>query len=344
MSILDRKSKGSPKEAMFWEKDGSKVRCDLCPHKCHIAEGKAGICRVRENRDGTLYTLIYGKMTSMNPDPIEKKPLFHFHPGSESLSFGTIGCNFKCQHCQNWTISQVKLADVNLRNITIQEVVDYARKYRCDGISWTYNEPIIWYEFTLDGSIAAKEKGLYTSYVTNGFMEKEPLVKIAPYLDAMNIDIKAFNEEFYAKVCKGRLAPCLETAKNAHDLGIHVELTYLVIPTQNDDMNEIADFIDWAASISRDIPLHFSRFHPDYKMVSLSQTPMDTLEGAFNMAREKGMRYVYLGNVMPGDEMENTYCPKCNELLIQRWGFTVQKKQVKTNKCPNCGESLNIKF
>jgi len=345
MSISNKRGrKNAPKEALFWAEEGGKVRCDLCPHKCHIASGKRGICGVRENRDGKLYTLIYGKMTSIIPDPIEKKPLFHFYPGTEVLSFGTVGCNFKCPHCQNWSISQMKYGDIGLRNISVQEVVKSAKRFGCRGVAWTYNEPIIWYEFTLDGCIAAKKNGLYTAYVTNGFIEEEPLKMIAPHLDAMNIDVKAFNEDFYSKVCKGRLAPVLETVKTAKDLGIHIELTYLIIPTQNDKSEELEAFCDWAASVSKDIPLHFSRFHPDYKMTSIPPTPMGTLEMAFNTAKEKGMRFVYLGNIMPGDKSENTYCPKCNELLIERWGFNVQRNNLKSARCPNCAEPLNIKL
>jgi pyruvate formate lyase activating enzyme len=345
MSILDRRGKKkSPKEALFWAKEDGKVRCDLCPHKCRISEGKKGICGVRGVRDGKLFTLVYGKMTSMMVDPIEKKPLFHFYPGSDVLSFGTVGCNFKCGHCQNWSISQMKYEDLDLKDVSVQDVVDYARRKGCRGIAWTYNEPSIWYEFTLDGCKEAKKADLYTVYVTNGFIEREPLELIAPYLDAMNIDVKAFNEDFYSRTCKGRLKPVLETVERAHDFGIFIELTYLLIPTKNDDMKEIGAFCEWIAGISKDIPLHLSRFHPDYKMTSIQATPRDTMNRAFGLAKENGLKYVYQGNVVPGGTSENTYCPKCNELLIERWGFGVKKSILKSDRCPSCSESINVRI
>jgi pyruvate formate lyase activating enzyme len=345
MSIFDNPGKkNGPREALFWSREDSKVLCELCPHRCHIGEGKRGICGVRENRDGKLYTLIYGKATSVTPDPIEKKPLFHFHPGTGALSFGTVGCNFKCGHCQNWSISQMKFEDVGFKDITVNDVVKMAKRQGCSGISWTYNEPIIWFEFALDGCKAAKENDLYTTFVTNGYIEKKPLEMIAPYLDAMNIDVKAFKDDFYKRVCKARLQPVLDTVKNAHELGIFIELTYLIIPGQNDAQEEIEGFCEWSSGISKDIPVHFSRFHPDYKMTSIPSTPMDTMEGAHGLAKKYGIKYVYLGNIMPGGKWENTYCPRCDELLIERWGFAVRKNNLKTDRCPKCGNSLGIRL
>jgi pyruvate formate lyase activating enzyme len=336
MSIFNKSGKSSgTREAMFWTKDNSKVLCELCPHRCHIAEGKRGICGVRENREDILYTLIYGKATSVTPDPIEKKPLFHFHPGTDVLSFGTVGCNLKCSHCQNWSISQVEFEDVGLQTITVKDVIQLTKRQGCRGVAWTYNEPIIWFEFAFDGCKAAKESDLYTVFVTNGFIERKPLETIAPYLDAMNIDVKAFNEEFYGKVCKAKLQPVLETVKSAHELGIFVELTYLIIPGQNDDSNELEEFCE-------NIPIHFSRFHPDYRMTSIPPTPMGTMEEAHGLAKKHGLKYVYLGNIMPGDRWENTYCPQCNGLLIERLGFGVRKNNLKEAKCPHCGTSLGI--
>lgn len=343
MSIFDNPgNKNGPREALFWSKEDSKVICELCPHRCHIGDGKRGICGVRENRDGKLYTLIFGKATSITPDPIEKKPLFHFHPGTDVLSFGTVGCNLKCAHCQNWSISQVEFEDVGLKILSVKDVVRIAKKQGCKGIAWTYNEPVIWFEFALDGCMAAKENDLYTVFVTNGFIEKKPLETIAPHLDAMNIDVKAFNEDFYRKVCKARLQPVLETVKNAHDLGIFVEVTYLIIPGQNDEREELEGFCEWISGIDREIPVHFSRFHPDYRMTSTPPTPMGTMEDAHGLAKKHGMKYVYLGNIMPGDRWENTYCPQCNELLIERWGFAVRKSNLKGNSCPNCGIPLGM--
>ncbi|MDI6917151.1 MAG: AmmeMemoRadiSam system radical SAM enzyme, partial [Thermoplasmatales archaeon] len=266
------------KEAMFYEKKDDKIRCLLCPHKCLIPEGKRGICGVRENRKGVLYSLIYGEASSITPDPIEKKPLYHFYPGSTVLSFGTVGCNFRCRHCQNYSISQAKYGFYPLERITPEEIISKAKKYNCRGIAWTYNEPTIWYEFTYDVSRIAKEKNLYTVYVTNGYINEEPLKKIAPCLDAMNIDVKSMNEEFYHKICGGALSPVLRTTELAKKLGIHVELTYLIIPGHNDDESEIKEFCRWVKNNAEGgTPVHFSRFYPHYKMSSLPPTSMETM-------------------------------------------------------------------
>jgi pyruvate formate lyase activating enzyme len=331
------------KEAMFWKKlANNKVECHLCPHKCKVSDGKRGICGVRENIDGVLNTMIYGLATSVTPDPIEKKPLFHFHPGTYVLSFGTVGCNFKCQHCQNYSISQVDFEGMRFQKTKVEDITDIAKRYKCDGIAWTYNEPSIWYEFTYDGSVRAKKAGLYTCYVTNGFIEKEPLVKIAPFLDAMNIDVKSYNNDFYKKICKGKLQPVLDTCALAKELGIFVEVTYLIIPGHNDDEAEIRGFCKWIVdNLGEQTPVHFSRFHPDYKMLDSIATPMSTLDNAFEMAMETGIKYVYLGNVSHG-EYENTFCPGCGELLIERIGFSTRSHFAKNGKCPKCGTAVPL--
>ena len=331
----------SMKEAMFWEKEKDKIRCLLCPHSCLIPEGKRGMCGVRENRNGVLYSLIYGEASSICPDPIEKKPLYHFYPGSTALSFGTIGCNFRCLHCQNYSISQAKYGSYPLEKITAEEIISLAKKYNCKGIAWTYNEPTIWYEFTYDASKTAKENNLYTVYVTNGYINEEPLKKIARYLDAMNIDVKSMNEEFYHKICGGSLSPVLNTVKLAKKLDIHVELTYLIIPGHNDKEGDIKEFCEWASDeIGPETPVHFSRFYPHYKMSSLPPTPMETMLKAYEIGK-KELDYVYLGNVTHG-EYENTCCQKCKTLLIERIGFSVEKCSLKDNKCPKCGKPINI--
>ena len=308
----------------------------LCPHRCTISEGKRGICGVRKNKKGELNTMIYGLATSVTPDPIEKKPLFHFHPGTYALSFGTVGCNLKCLHCQNHNISQVKLDDMRFRSLDVKDVVKIAKKYQCQGIAWTYNEPSIWYEFTYDASIIAKKEGLYTCYVSNGFIEREPLEKISPYLDAMNIDVKSFNNDFYKKICKAKLKPVLDTCILAKELDIFLELTYLIIPTRNDSEEEISKYCKWVVdNLGEETPVHFSRFHPDYKMIDSIATPMSTLTRAYEIARQAALKYVYLGNVPHGD-YENTYCPACKELLIERAGFSTRRHYVKDGKCPKC--------
>lgn len=331
------------KEAMFYKKlENDKVECQLCPHRCTVSEGKRGICGVRENQKGILNTLIYGLTTSITPDPIEKKPLYHFYPGTYALSFGTVGCNLKCQHCQNFSISQGKVDSLRLKKLRVDDVVNSAKRYKCQGIAWTYNEPTIWYEFTYDASKIAKKMGLYTCYVTNGFIESEPLRKISPYLDAMNIDVKSFSNDFYKKTCKARLDPVLETCKLAKDLDIFIELTYLIIPSQNDNEEEIDRFCTWIVdNLGEDTPVHFSRFHPDYKMMDTIATPMSTLGKAYETAQKAGIKYVYLGNIPHGD-YENTYCPSCGELLIERIGFSTRKHLVTDGKCPKCGMNVKV--
>ncbi len=329
-------------EARFWDTAEGKVACHLCPHECRIAEGKTGICGVRKNMEGVLIALTYGKASSMAVDPIEKKPLFHFHPGKEVLSFGSVGCNLGCLHCQNFTISQAKIADVHLRDLTPEEVPELCRKSTCGGVAWTYNEPTMWHEFIYDASKACKAKGQFTVFVTNGFINEEPVRKLAEVIDAANIDVKGFRDEFYRKICKARLQPVLDTVEMAHDLGVHVELTYLIIPGRNDSPEEIGDFCRWAASIDARMPVHFSRFHPDYLMSDIPATPVKTMEMARTVALEAGLGFVYLGNLATTDG-ENTACPKCGALAVRRLGFYAERVAMDANgKCGKCGEPLNM--
>jgi pyruvate formate lyase activating enzyme len=331
------------KEAMFSRSlDNNKVECMLCPHRCKLSKGKRGICGVRENQKGKLVTLIYGLATSVTPDPIEKKPLYHFHPGTYALSFGTVGCNLSCLHCQNFGISQANIEGMNFKRLKPADTIDIAKRYKCQGIAWTYNEPTIWFEFTYDASILAKKEGLYTCYVTNGFIEAEPLKKISPYLDAMNVDVKSFNPDFYKKICKAKLQSVLDTCVLAKELDIFLELTYLVIPQENDSEEEIKEFCRWVVeNLGEKTPVHFSRFHPDYKMRDSIPTPMSSLNRAFDLAHDSGLLYVYVGNVPHGD-YENTYCPKCKELLIERIGFSTRHHYATDGICPKCGSKLPL--
>ncbi|MDY6959955.1 MAG: AmmeMemoRadiSam system radical SAM enzyme [Halobacteriota archaeon] len=331
------------KEAMLWEiSEENKVKCNLCAHACKISPDHLGICRVRRNDEGKLNSVIYGSVSSMNVDPIEKKPLYNFHPGSNVYSLGTIGCNFRCKHCQN---SSISFADIDhssyLREVSPEEIIQAAKERRCQGIAWTYNEPTIWFEFTYDTSILAKEEGLYTVYVTNGFMSESALDKISPYLDAANVDVKAFREDFYKDICGGSLKPVLETCERMREKGIHLELTYLVIPTKNDDPLEIREFCEWAVSIGEDIPLHFSRFHSSHHLLDLPITPIDTLETAYRIAKEAGIQYVYLGNIQ-SHRSENTYCPNCGEVVIERMGYNISSRVKSYDACPRCSAKLNI--
>jgi pyruvate formate lyase activating enzyme len=331
------------KEAMLWGPKNGNVKCSLCSYRCVIKDSKRGICKVRENRGGKLYTLNYGLVSSAAPDPIEKKPLYHFYPGTSVFSLGTVSCNFRCLHCQNFSISQASIDESMgyLSNYSPERTIELTKHYNCQGIAWTYNEPTIWFEYTYDTSKLAKEEGMYTAYVTNGYMTEEALDKIDPYLDAMNIDVKAFREEFYKEISGAKLGPVLDTVERAVKKDIHVELTYLVIPGKNDSSEEIGDFVDWVAGVSVNIPVHFSRFHPDYQLSDVPATPIESLENARRMGLEK-LRYVYTGNVT-GHEGEDTYCYNCGELLIKRWGFAVRNLNIThDNKCPKCGVEIHV--
>ncbi|MFO7618129.1 MAG: AmmeMemoRadiSam system radical SAM enzyme [Thermoplasmata archaeon] len=323
------------REALLWKSNGEKIECQLCAHRCVIASGKTGLCGVRKNESGVLLATTYGKVSSMGPDPIEKKPLYHFMPGTNVYSLGSVGCNFRCDFCQNWSISQ-EYTTRGLRDVEPEKLPTLANRYQCRSLSWTYNEPTIWFEYTLDGAKLAKTAGLGTSYVTNGYMTEEALREIAPYLDAMNIDVKAFREEFYRKHSKARLQPVLDTCALARELGIHIELTYLVIPKENDGAAEIRNFVKWVHDVlGPKTPVHFSRFHPDYNFHSARSTPMETLRMAHRAAKDEGLDFVYLGNVAHCDE-ENTYCPKCGMLAMERMGLRLVLNKSRDGKCSEC--------
>ncbi len=284
------------REASYYQSlKGGKVKCLLCPNECLVPPGKCGSCGVRENRKGALYSLIYGETTSITLDPIEKKPLYHFYPGNYILSLGTKGCNFHCPFCQNYSISQNYTHLTDTLKITPQEAVNKAKELNSFGIAYTYNEPFIWYEFVFDTAKKAKEAGLKNVLVTNGYVKSEPRDEILPFIDAMNIDIKSVEEKFYRKICRGKLAPVLATAKKARET-CHVEVTNLVIPTLNDSDENFAKLVDWVAvNLGRDVPLHFSRYFPHYRM-NIPSTPLSTLKRAEEIARRK-LEHVYLGNI-----------------------------------------------
>lgn len=327
---------------LYDELPGNKVKCNVCSHRCTIAEDKTGICRTRKNIKGRIHTLIYNTVSSEAVDPIEKKPLYHFLPGTFSYSLGTIGCNFRCLHCQNWNISQVSLEEAQTKEITPEEAIRRAIASGSKSISWTYNEPAIWHEYTYDSAVLAKKAGLKTIYVTNGYITPEALRRMAPYLDAYRVDIKSFSDEFYKKVCGARLAPVLESTKLAKELGMHVETITLVIPGRNDSKEELAQIAKWVHdNLGEDTPMHFTRFHPMHKMDNVAPTPLSTLEMAHSIAKKEGMRFVYLGNV-GGHKYENTFCPRCDSLLIDRAGFRVGEVRVKDGKCGRCGEGITI--
>ena len=331
------------KEAKFWNAIADKnVQCLLCAHTCIIKDGKRGICGVRENEGGRLYTLIYGSYSSMAVDPIEKKPFFHFCPGTDVLSFGTAGCNFRCDHCQNSSISAARPEDIHLREISPEKAVELTKEHGCRGIAWTYNEPTIWHEYTLDSAKLAKKAGLSTMYVTNGYINEEPLKEISPYLDAMNIDVKAFTDKFYRNICNAKLEPVLQTCEHAKELGIHIEVTYLVIPGHNDSIDEVKKFCKWVVEkLGNDTAVHFSRFRPDYNMRDVSATPIETLLKIYDIAKEIGILYPYLGNV-PHGNYENTICPNCGNTCVERHGFVARLTGFSGGNCTKCGNSIPI--
>ncbi len=331
------------KEAMLYEKLGDKkVRCFLCSHRCLISNGKRGICAVRENMDGALFSLVYGKVVASHVDPIEKKPLFHFLPGSSSFSISTVGCNLRCQHCQNYEISQFprESPDVPIpgEDMTPEEVVSIAERYGCKSISYTYTEPTIFFEFAYDCAILAKGKGIKNVFVSNGFMTPESVRNIAPYLDGNNIDLKG-GEKFYKEVCGAKAEPVRATIRLMKDLGVWVEVTTLIIPGYNDAEEDLKSTAEFIKSVDPAIPWHVTQFYPTYKLTDAPRTPIKTLRWARQMGFDTGLKYVYEGNV-PGEGGENTYCPNCRKLLIQRFGFSIQESRIKDGKCLSCGVTI----
>jgi pyruvate formate lyase activating enzyme len=326
------------KEAMLYEKeDGGRVRCILCAHQCRILPGKKGICLVRENRDGTLYTLVYDKIASAHVDPIEKKPLFHFLPGSKSFSLSTVGCNFRCEFCQNAGISQIVKDGGEIKGTSMfpEELVEIARRYNCRSISYTYTEPTIFFEIAYDTARLATEAGILNNFVTNGFMTAAALEVIRPYLHGANVDLKAFSDTTYKKIIGGRLEPVLESIRLMKEFGIWVEVTTLLVPGMNDSEEELRQIAGFIASVGVEVPWHVSRFHPDYRMTDRQATSLDHLGLAAAIGREAGLRYIYCGNV-PGHEGENTACYNCGAVLVKRWGFEVMENRIAGGKCPEC--------
>jgi len=329
---------------MLYEKlEGNKVQCNLCAHRCRIEDGKKGVCQVRENKGGTLYSLVYGRAISQAVDPVEKKPLFHFYPGSTAFSVATVGCNFRCQFCQNWEISQMPREDGRIAggHVSPESLVATAKRYGSRSIAYTYTEPTVFFEYTYDTAVLAHKEGIANVYVTNGYMTSEMLEAFHPYLDAANVDLKAGSDEFYRRYCGARLQPVMESLKKMKELGIWVEVTTLVIPGLNDseeELRSIADFI--VKELGPETPWHVSRFHPHYKMLDRPPTPVSTLHRARQIGREAGLRYVYEGNV-PGSEGENTYCYNCGRLLIRRFGFSILEYRIEKSRCYNCGAPID---
>ncbi len=332
------------KEAMLYTKrDDGKTACALCSRRCVIADGKRGFCNVRLNRGGTLYTIAYGKVIARHVDPIEKKPLFHFLPGSFAYSVATMGCNFRCYFCQNWEISQYHDEGDSLPGTLLspEVAVEEAARSGCSSIAYTYTEPTIFFEYAYDTAILAHRKGLKNVFVTNGYQTPETIEKMKGVIDAANVDLKSFSDEFYRKVCSARLAPVLETIRLMHEAGMHLEVTTLVVPDQNDSEGELTQIASFIAEISPDIPWHVSRFYPNYQDHSTPPTPRQTIRRAAAIGREQGLRYVFAGN-LPGEGDEDTVCPHCGEVVIARSGYTIHALRLKDNRCGNCGAVLPV--
>ncbi len=318
-----------------------KVSCFLCHHRCQVVDSKFGICGVRQNKEGKLYTHVYGEVIAAHIDPIEKKPLHHFLPGTTSFSIATIGCNFRCPFCQNWQISQAskrKESGMSGHEFLPEGIVAAAKKNGCRSISYTYTEPTIFFEYAFDTAKIASKQGLGNVFVTNGYMTPEALETINPYLDACNVDLKSFREEFYREMCQAHLEPVLESIRFMKKLGIWVEITTLVVPGQNDSEEELRSIARFIAETDTDIPWHVSRFHPDYKFTDAPATPIETLRRAHRIGKGEGLRYIYVGNVV--GESENTQCPSCGKTVVQRQGFHVSDLKLKDSSCPFCGTPI----
>ncbi len=331
-------------EASFYRKaSNEKVVCSLCCHRCTIKPGKRGICGVRENREGTLYSLVYGQLVAEHVDPIEKKPLFHFLPGSSSYSISTVGCNFKCLHCQNYQISQYPhTASGRITGIAKkpEDVVNSAVHAGCQSISYTYVEPTIFYEFAKDCSVQAHKSGVKNIFVSNGYMTPEVSRDLAPVLDGINIDLKAMTDGFYTKICKARLQPVLDSIILMHELGVWVEVTTLLIPGLNDSADELREIAEFIKGVSPGIPWHVTAFRPTYQLTDRQATPPETLQKARDIGLKEGLRYVYEGNI-PGLGGENTYCPECRTKVISRYGFSIDGIDIEKGRCTRCDTKID---
>ncbi len=328
------------KEALYYKKSKNYVHCVLCPRNCVIKESNLGFCGVRKNIKNKLYSLVYAKPVSVAIDPVEKKPLYHFLPGTKSFSIGTVGCNLKCKHCQNWQTSQAKPDQYPTPTLEPKQIVEEAIKNNCKSISYTYNEPTIFYEYVLDTAKLAKKKGIKNVIVSNGFINEEPLTEWCDYIDAANIDLKG-NDRFYRKITTAWLEPIQNTLKLLKEKKVWFEITNLIIPTLNDDTKDIEDICTWInKNLGTKYPLHFTAFYPCYNLLNMPPTPKETLVKARNIAKKIGLEYIYLGNILT-DKYSNTHCPKCNKTLIERNYFEINNNNIKNGNCIFCGEKID---
>jgi len=324
-------------EAEFYEKlPFKKTRCKLCPRECVIDDRERGYCGVRENHGGSYYTLVHSRVCAAHIDPIEKKPLFHFHPGALAFSVATAGCNVNCKMCQNWDISQSRPEQVRSSYLPPKDLANLAQQYRCPAIAYTYSEPVVFYEYVRDAAEAGHALGIKSVVVTGGYIQQDPLKKLCQGVDAIKVDLKGFSEKYYKEVVNGELKPVLDALVTMRKLGMWTEIVSLVVPTLNDSDAEFRSQAQWVkTNLGVDVPVHFTRFHPEYLLKNLPPTPLETLERAKAIADAEGLHYVYLGNI-PGHPAENTYCPKCGRVVIARMGFTVQEMHLRKGKCDHC--------
>ena len=335
-------STGFVADARWWEPLGKNniIRCTLCPQQCSVADGQRGICGVRQNMGGKYKTLVYSRPVSMHVDPIEKKPLFHFLPTSKAFSLATAGCNFGCKFCQNWEISQAKPEEIPSEYTPPEKIVEYAKKEGTPVIAYTYSEPVIFYEYMYDIAKAGKKENLRSVMISNGFINKEPMQELCKVLSAVKIDFKAFTDKFYKEVCSGERDAVLNTLKTLKEIGIWYEIVTLIIPTLNDSEQENREMCRWIVNnLGPDVPVHYSQFYPTYKMMNLPRTPVTTLERCHDIAKSEGIHFVYIGNVW-NHKYENTFCPKCDKLLIRRQGYYTKIEALKDGKCSSCGTTI----
>ncbi len=330
-----------PVEARYYERlPGGDVRCLLCPKTCRVAPGGRGSCGVRENRGGTYYSLVYGRPCAIHLDPIEKKPFFHILPGTQAFSLATVGCNLTCKFCQNWQISQTRPEDVQIDYKSPQRIADEAQRAGARSIAYTYGEPVVFNEYVQDIALLGRKRGILSVVVSNGYINERPLLDLCGVVDAIKIDLKAFTEDYYRKICGATLRPVLDTIVRIRRSGVWLELVYLMVPTLNDDPRELREMARWLKTdVGSDVPIHFSRFYPQYQLKDLPPTPIPSLERAYGICKEEGLEYVYIGNV-PGHETESTYCPACSKVVIARRGYRVTSVDIVAGRCRYCGRSI----
>ncbi len=329
-------------EASFYEiLEGNVVRCLVCPRECVVGPGSRGFCRVRQNIDGKYYTLVYGRVCSYHIDPIEKKPLFHFLPGTTAFSIATAGCNLTCKFCQNWEISQQQPENVNAVDLRPVKIADFAARYGCPTIAYTYNEPTVFYEFMMDCASEGKKRNIRSVMISAGYVNKQPLLQLTAGMDAIKVDLKSFSDDFYSRICSASLKPVLDTIVTVRERGTWLEIVNLIIPTLNDDPKDIEKMCLWILrNVGDDVPVHFTRFYPTYKLKNLPPTPVASVERARDVALSKGLKFAYVGNVPVGHPGESTYCPSCGKRIIHRWGYSVRSIRIKAGHCEFCGENI----